>query len=149
MDEQLRPHDAHFAPGPHTELHLPPAFLPLRLRLQPGNVRLEVKQVAAVVGRHSQADVRVLAPEVSRRHCQLAFRDGQWLVLDLQSLNGIYVNGDRVREAVLHDGDRVRVAACTLIIERGTPVHAAVRGRKTDPQIQVLRSIADVLPEAS
>lgn len=149
MSEQANEQPGHVLQGPHTEIHRdrPTGFVPLRIFVQPDNIGVEITRPNAIVGRHSQADVRVSAPEASRRHCRLFFDQQRWRVVDLNSLNGVYVNGERIHEAVLYDGDRVRIAGATLTIERGSPVR--LKGRKTDPEMEVLQSIADVLPRAS
>ena len=46
-----------------------------------------------LIGRHSQADIRLPLPDVSRRHCRFFFGEGVWQVLDLNSLNGVFLNG--------------------------------------------------------
>lgn len=156
QDAPLR-QDAHLLQGPHTVIHraTPSGFVPLRLRMQPGNVHVEVHQPEAVIGRHSQADVRIAEGEVSRRHARLVFGDGRWRIIDMNSLNGVYVNDQRVHDAELCDGDRIRLAGCTILVERCEPVHILIaegllaRGKKTDPAVQVLKSIAEALPKAS
>jgi pSer/pThr/pTyr-binding forkhead associated (FHA) protein len=64
-----------------------------------------------VIGRHTDADVRLPLPDVSRRHCRFVFADQRWHVFDLNSLNGVYVNGERVTQAELHDQDVVRIGS--------------------------------------
>src|SRR5262249_1769347 len=88
---------------------LPPDFVPLRLVLLPTGATVELNQTEAVLGRHSDADIRVPLPDVSRRHCRFVFADSQWQVVDLNSLNGIFVNEKRVQRAVLHQRDTIRV----------------------------------------
>jgi pSer/pThr/pTyr-binding forkhead associated (FHA) protein len=149
MSEPAKEQLAHVLQGPHTELHWAEPVRPLRLQVQAGGARITLHQAEALVGRHSEADVRLTAPEVSRRHCRLVFEAGRWRIIDLQSLNGVYVNDERVRETVLFDGDRVRVGGCTLIIEQATPLRAAIPERGSDSKVKVLKSIADVLPKAS
>jgi pSer/pThr/pTyr-binding forkhead associated (FHA) protein len=108
--------------------------IPLRLRAEPGQRRIVLVGPAAVIGRHSAADVRLAFPEVSRRHCRLAFEQGQWHVYDLNSLNGVFVNDERQVEAPLHEGDRLRVGPVVLIVESGGESQA------------ILQQIADRLP---
>src|SRR5438128_1985002 len=67
-------------------------FVPLRLLAQPGGLCIELTKPDMLIGRHSEADVRLALPDVSRRHCRFVFAQGQWQVIDLNSLNGIYVN---------------------------------------------------------
>jgi pSer/pThr/pTyr-binding forkhead associated (FHA) protein len=68
------------------------------LRLPPGVVK--------TVGRTARADFIVDAPLVSRLHCRLtAGADDELKVQDLDSTNGIRVNGTRVTESPLRTGD--------------------------------------------
>ena len=73
-----------------------PDCVPLRLVLQPGGAVIEVSRPEVLVGRHSEVDVRLPLPDVSRRHCRFVYADGIWRVFDLRSLNGVYVNGERI-----------------------------------------------------
>jgi len=116
-----------------------PAFVPLRMRSETGSEIVEIDQVRAVVGRHSEADVKLAAADISRRHCQFDFEEGVWLVRDLSSLNGVFVNGERVRVAPLHLGDRVSLGMTTFIIERAAPAKTS--------KVSTLRSIAKVFAE--
>jgi pSer/pThr/pTyr-binding forkhead associated (FHA) protein len=107
--------------GPHFELHaaapLPAGFCPLRLVLQPGGASIDVNQPSMLVGRHTDCDVRLPLPDVSRRHCRLQFADGGWQVVDLGSLNGIQVNGKQVPQAPLVQGDLLRIGSFTFTVE--------------------------------
>jgi hypothetical protein len=70
-----------------------------------------------LIGRHPACDVVVADPSVSRRHAQLTFRDGVWVVQDLASTNGTAVNGELVGRAALHSGDLVELGAQPFQIE--------------------------------
>ncbi|MBI3824229.1 MAG: FHA domain-containing protein, partial [Planctomycetes bacterium] len=94
----------------------------------------------AIVGRHTDADLRFAFAEVSRRHCSLVFDNGQWRIFDLNSLNGVFVNNMLRTEATLYAGDLVRIGCVRLLIESATPVRMA----KADDD--KLRQIAEVLP---
>jgi pSer/pThr/pTyr-binding forkhead associated (FHA) protein len=61
------------------------------------------------LGRNETRDVVLADPACSREHCAIIPRDGAWMLRDNNSANGVFVNGTRVREALLADGDRVRV----------------------------------------
>ena len=63
---------------------------------------------ATVLGRGSDAGIRLPSLQVSRRHAQLDCSGGQCRLVDLQSSNGTFVNDRRVNEAVLSSGDRLR-----------------------------------------
>jgi pSer/pThr/pTyr-binding forkhead associated (FHA) protein len=94
-------------------------MLPLRLLLQPDGSPLELNRPEMLVGRHSESDVRLRSPEVSRRHCRFVFAEGQWQVFDLNSLNGVWVNGLRVQHAVLQNKDVVHIGAYDFEVEIG------------------------------
>lgn len=70
-----------------------------------------------LVGRHPACDVVVVDPTVSRRHAQLTFRDGVWVLQDLASSNGTTVNGERVGRTTLHSGDIVELGAQPILID--------------------------------
>jgi FHA domain len=88
-----------------------PAKLPMLLVLD----RAEDDRL--LIGRHPACDVVVADPSVSRRHAQLTFRDGVWVLQDLASTNGTAVNGERVGRAALHSGDLVELGAQPFQIE--------------------------------
>ena len=140
-------HTSHAIQDPHLDLRSDghADFAPLKLTVQPGNARAVVTRPEAIVGRHSRADIRLAFPEVSRRHARVVFHNGQWRIVDLNSLNGVWINGERMHDAVLYDGDRVRIGVCVLTVERGTPFRRAV-ARKTDPQLEVYNRIVEAMP---
>ena len=66
------------------------------------------------IGRSPASDIQLDDPSVSRRHAVIAHRGGRAVLLDDRSLNGIYVNGQRVSEAVLRDGDWIAIGHVSL-----------------------------------
>ena len=69
------------------------------------------------IGRREVCDIRLDYPNISTLHCELLFRDGYWSIRDLNSTNGIKVNGVRVPRKVLHPGDEITVAKRRYTIE--------------------------------
>jgi pSer/pThr/pTyr-binding forkhead associated (FHA) protein len=63
------------------------------------------------IGRRATADIVIDDTTVSRRHALVLERSGAPVIADDRSLNGVYVNGRRVREARLHHGDEVQIGA--------------------------------------
>jgi len=61
------------------------------------------------IGRRAAADIVLDDSTVSRRHALVLERGGAPVIADDRSLNGVYVNGRRVREAQLHHGDEVQL----------------------------------------
>ncbi|OBG70474.1 ABC transporter ATP-binding protein [Mycobacterium sp. E3305] len=62
-----------------------------------------------VVGRDTEADVRIPDPRISRAHLILRFDQGRWLAIDNGSLNGTYLNGYRMPVIDVHDGQTIHV----------------------------------------
>jgi pSer/pThr/pTyr-binding forkhead associated (FHA) protein len=115
------------------ERELPAGFLPLRLLVQPGGLCVELNRPDMLVGRHTEADVRLALPDVSRRHCRFLFANGRWQVYDLNSLNGVYVNEERLQEATLCQGDLVRIGSLSFLVDLGPGAKpAGILGRIND-----------------
>jgi hypothetical protein len=70
-----------------------------------------------LVGRHDACDVVVGHPSVSRRHARLRFRDGHWVLRDLDSTNGTLINGTRVVRCRLEAGDRLSLGSASLLVD--------------------------------
>ena len=66
------------------------------------------------IGRSLKADIRFDDPTVSRRHAMLHRAEGVARVLDDRSLNGVFVNGERVDMRTLADGDEVAIGRFRL-----------------------------------
>jgi serine/threonine protein kinase len=63
-----------------------------------------------VIGRTSDSDIQIKAPDVSKRHCQILLEPDQVIVEDLGSANGTSVNGQPITRAAIQDGDELDVA---------------------------------------
>ena len=78
-----------------------------------------------VIGRNG-GDLPINDNTVSRRHAELAFEGGSWLLKDLESANGSYVNGVKVSRAiVLKHGDQIRIGG-TLLVFGGSEISAGI-----------------------
>lgn len=78
------------------------------MRLPPGASR--------TIGRSPRADFVVDSPLLSRVHCRLSAGEAGLAVEDLQSTNGTYVNGGRVLQSRLRDGDCLRLGRLELTV---------------------------------
>ncbi len=70
-----------------------------------------------LLGRHQRCDVVLVDLTVSRRHARLIYRDGRWVLRDLASTNGTFVNGVRVGRCELRAGDQLRLGEQQLLID--------------------------------
>jgi len=84
-------------------------------RIRPGSIK--------TIGRSSGAEFMVDAALVSRLHCRLTAGATELQVDDLESTNGTFVNGQRVKRFSLKEGDRLGVGRVELIVTRGTDEH--------------------------
>ena len=66
---------------------------------------MRVDKRRVVLGRSRECDIQVEDPNVSRRHAELRQEGSTYWIVDLDSTNGIEVNGRRVKRAKLDPGD--------------------------------------------
>ncbi|MCX4478080.1 FHA domain-containing protein [Streptomyces cellulosae] len=99
----------------------PPAAAPgpvpggrTRYWIEINGTRHQISRPTLVMGRSTEADVRIDDPGVSRRHCEI--RTGTpSTIQDLGSTNGIVVDGQHTTRATLRDGSRIVVGSTTVI----------------------------------
>lgn len=84
------------------------------------------------IGRDAGNMVQLTSPEVSKRHAFVAKTNAGWHLRDLDSRNGLYINGNRVREAILCHGDRVTIGPYKLIFETDDPGSVFIPGHVVD-----------------
>ncbi len=85
-----------------------------------------------VVGRHPACDARLESLRVSRHHCCLTCENGEVVVRDLGSTNGIRINGQRVEVGRLQPGDELSIAHVRFRVEDG-PDHGQAIARRPPP----------------
>jgi predicted component of type VI protein secretion system len=71
---------------------------------------IALDRAMVVVGRHPNCDTRLDSLRVSRHHCCMTQENGQVLVRDLGSANGIRINGQRVEMGRVRPGDELSIA---------------------------------------
>ncbi|MEU5703454.1 FhaA domain-containing protein [Streptomyces aurantiacus] len=82
--------------------------------IEVNGTRHQISRPTLVLGRSTEADVRIDDPGVSRRHCEI--RTGTpSTIQDLGSTNGIVVDGQHTTHATLRDGSRIVVGSSTII----------------------------------
>jgi len=67
------------------------------------------------IGRSPSNDIVVKEPKFSRQHAAINKIDGNYVIVDLKSSNGIFVNGRKVEEVVLEDGDEIAIGNTKLL----------------------------------
>lgn len=66
-------------------------------------------------GRDPAREIQIIDARVSRKHFVIRKNGDDYVICDMRSQNGVFVNGDKVEEAQLHDGDRIEVGDTTLV----------------------------------
>ena len=85
-----------------------------------GQQAIELRPINSL-GRHPNNSIQLLDKIVSKEHCILEQRDGQFVLRDLGSLNGTYVNGERVRgEQLLRHGDEIALGSTRARYDDGS-----------------------------
>ncbi|MEV4875686.1 DUF3662 and FHA domain-containing protein [Streptomyces cyaneofuscatus] len=86
----------------------------VRRWIEINGTRHQISRPTLVMGRSTDADVRIDDPGVSRRHCEI--RTGTpSTIQDLGSTNGIVVDGQHTTRATLRDGSRIVVGSTTIV----------------------------------
>ncbi len=94
-----------------------------------GRTGLMLTKPRTVLGRGEECDIVLEGETVSRQHCEIIVW-GTTYVLQDSSRNGTYVNGERVSQAQLRDGDQVRVGQNTLLVHLTSTVNTSMISSK-------------------
>jgi pSer/pThr/pTyr-binding forkhead associated (FHA) protein len=81
--------------------------------------RFLLDQDTTSAGRHPESDIFLDDVTVSRRHAEFRREGGEFVVVDVGSLNGTYVNREPVDTAVLANGDEVQIGKFRLVFLTG------------------------------
>lgn len=113
---------------PKTTSNLPAsAFLIVNTQVFP------IKRALVNIGRNLDNHLVIQEESVSRVHAQLRFENDQFIIYDLNSTGGTYVNGKQVTKCVLHSGDSIVLAGVPLLFVRDTPQLAKNTLARTGP----------------
>jgi hypothetical protein len=118
--------------------------------------RMAFETNTVTVGRGPQCDLVLPAPNISTFHCQIHQRDERFILVDLDSTNGTYVNGVRVKQPLLvRRVDRISLGGYVMFVERHQQVlpsygqaYPPLRGQPTQP-VQLSQPVADPPPESA
>lgn len=81
----------------------------------------ELNKRRAVIGRSKDCDIQLSDPNVSRRHAEVRQEGATYWLVDLDSTNGMEVNGRKLKRAKLQPGDTVVIGASELSFNREVP----------------------------
>jgi len=83
----------------------------------PGGDRVDLDDTVMTIGRHPASLIVMEDPNVSRRHAEVRPRGDGFVLVDLASTNGTRVNGARITEVVLSDGDEMQFGSTVFRFE--------------------------------
>ena len=90
------------------------------LVLEVNGTRHPLQPPGLVIGRGTEADLRINDPGISRRHAQIRVNTAgpqvQIDIVDLGSTNGITVDGQRVQQAALQEGSRIEIGSTRMLV---------------------------------
>jgi adenylate cyclase len=69
------------------------------------------------IGRRQSCDICLNFQNISGTHCELALKSGVWHIRDLNSTNGVKVNGERTARRPLRPGDEIDIAKHKYVIQ--------------------------------
>src|SRR5215467_3396685 len=82
--------------------------------------RLEFDKPEVTIGRVQGNDIILPKGNVSKRHSRIVLKDGKFIIVDLKSTNGTYVNGRKITSPlVLKETDKVYIGDFILTVEEG------------------------------
>jgi S1-C subfamily serine protease len=70
-----------------------------------------------IIGRSRTSNLRIDDDSVSGTHARLEIRDGRSWIVDLNSTNGVFINGRKIRESSVSAGDTVRIGSVELLFD--------------------------------
>lgn len=110
MDEEATYHpdlDNPYLPGANSEMPCIKVYSgPLKGKEYP------LDREEYIIGRDPQSDIVVDENVVSRRHARVMKKLSEYVICDLNSANGIYVNNLKLDKAVLQHGDIIQIGSC-------------------------------------
>ena len=78
----------------------------------------KLEKPVVVIGRSKESDIRVPDPNISRRHAEIRQEGSTFWIVDLDSTNGVAVNGRALKRAKLDDEDRITLGSTELVFRR-------------------------------
>jgi len=100
--------------------------------MQAAPATLMTKTNMILIGRLENCDLTLDNPEVSRRHAVVRQVGEAYVIEDLNSSNGTFVNDQAIKRADLHEGDLIRISKYVLLLQNGQLVPYESSGMRLD-----------------
>lgn len=80
-----------------------------------------------VIGRSDEADIVLADGGVSRRHARIVLQGDRWALEDLETANGTFLNGSKVDQELLENGDQIGIGQVVFVFEADAPAEGSTR----------------------
>ena len=107
-------------------------------------------EVPALIGRDSDADITLPSPLVSRRHARIVSREDEFLIEDLGSRNGVFINGQRITgQTPFREGDKIRIIDFVLMLQHAGTANLVDSDSNIKEQVTVSAANLDLYNQQS
>jgi pSer/pThr/pTyr-binding forkhead associated (FHA) protein len=103
-------------------------------------------RLPAVLGRDEHADVHLIDPWASHRHCTLSEVEGTLVVTDLASKNGVFMHGHRISQSQVLPGDQINIGQTEITVYYQRHVSPAIETNPSTLDTQGSPSPEPVIP---
>ena len=113
------------------------SLLPVELTIRDHygrETRRVLHKLPAIIGRNERADVPLTDPWISHRHCEISQLGDVLVVRDLDSKNGVFTHGHRVREWQVLSGEQFTVGQTEIIVRYPGRSKTAIEAEVGEPQ---------------
>jgi pSer/pThr/pTyr-binding forkhead associated (FHA) protein len=104
--------------APTVESPAAPAPVSTGVALSFAGQRHEITQSRVVLGRSKDCDIPVPDPNVSRRHAEVRQDGSTYTLVDLESTNGVEIDGRRVKQLKLEDGAKFTIGSTEIVFSQ-------------------------------
>jgi pSer/pThr/pTyr-binding forkhead associated (FHA) protein len=116
-------------PEPKTEIPGEVSIPPNAFLIMAGTQAIPLNQLQMSIGRGHDNTLVLDDPRVSRKHLEIRVIRDHFVLFDLNSSGGTYVNGKRINQGILYTGDVISLAGVSLVFMQDTKL----RSPGTDP----------------
>src|SRR6188472_755365 len=112
-----------------------------------GQKRLSFGEPEVTIGRVPGNDVVLPKGNVSKRHSRIVLKDNRFIVVDLKSTNGTYVNGRKITSPlVVKEGDKIYIGDFVLTLEGEASVGASTGSNRPKADLELSDHVIPPLP---
>ncbi len=110
-------------------------------------VEVELSDKPLTIGRSPKADILLEDEKASRLHCGIRLMDEEYLIKDLTSKNGTFLNNQRIESAQLNIGDKIRVGNTVITVEAKSGKGATTAFHEMEQQMSGGKGYDTILKE--